>query len=232
MEWNNNVYFRTYPRGTYFKSGANDGKDIRFQISGASVSVAPVNNPPVFTLNPVNNPAATVGSAYAGSIAANASDPDGDALSFSKVSGPAWLNVATSGALSGSPTAGDVGPNSFVVLVTDPGGLSGSATLNITVSEPVLDTDNDGMADNLDNCIEVANADQRDTDGDGYGNLCDPDFDGNLVVNAADLANLKTKFFGTDPDADLNGDGVVNAADLAILKTMFFKSPGPSATLQ
>ena len=55
-----------------------------------------------------------------------------------------------------------------------------------------------------------------------------PDFDGNLVVNAADLAFFKTKFFSSDPDADLNGDGVVNAVDLAILKSMFFNAPGPS----
>ena len=100
-----------------------------------------------------------------------------------------------------------------------------------------FDTDRDGVIDNLDNCINVANGPlipdaggnvQLDTDADGYGNICDPDFDNNLIVNAADLAFFKTKFFSADPDADLNGNGIVNAADLAILKTMFFKPPGPS----
>jgi len=99
------------------------------------------------------------------------------------------------------------------------------------------DSDGDGVIDSSDNCILVANGPsipdvggniQLDTDGDGYGNICDPDFDNNLSVNAADLAYFKTKFFSVDPDADLNGNGVVNAADLAILKTMFFKAPGPS----
>jgi len=91
-----------------------------------------------------------------------------------------------------------------------------------------LDTDGDDITDNLDNCILVPNPAQRDTDNDGYGNYCDPDFDNNLLVNGADLSYMKLKFFTTDPDADLNGDDIVNAGDLAILKTFFFKSPGPS----
>ena len=79
-----------------------------------------------------------------------------------------------------------------------------------------------------DNCSVVDNLGQRDTDADGYGNMCDPDFDNNLVVGSADLAYFKSRFFTTDPDADLNGDGVVNGGDLAILKKMFFQPPGPS----
>ena len=91
-----------------------------------------------------------------------------------------------------------------------------------------IDTDNDGIPDTNDNCTLVINPAQRDTDGDNYGNYCDPDFDNSGIVNAADLAYLKTAFFTTDPLADLTGDGIVNAADLAILKTMFFGPPGPS----
>ena len=103
-----------------------------------------------------------------------------------------------------------------------------------------LDSDSDGVPNdcdiacisagmaNADNCVIASNPSQLDTDNDGFGNYCDPDFDNNLIVNAADLAYFKTKFFSTDPDADLNGNGIVNAADLAILKTMFFKPPGPS----
>ena len=93
------------------------------------------------------------------------------------------------------------------------------------------------MPDNVDNCTQVPNGPlipdaggniQRDTDGDGYGNICDPDFDNSGFINASDLAYLKSNFFTTDPDADLDGSGFVNAADLAILKQMFFGPPGPS----
>jgi hypothetical protein len=91
-----------------------------------------------------------------------------------------------------------------------------------------LDSDEDGVRDYMDNCTLVVNPDQRDTDGDGYGSICDPDFDNNGVVQAADLAYLKSKFFMADEHADLDGNGVVQAADLAILKAMFFGPPGPS----
>lgn len=90
------------------------------------------------------------------------------------------------------------------------------------------DTDKDAVKNFLDNCIEVANTDQRDTNSDGFGNICDPDFDGSLLVNAFDLFYMKSKFFTADPDADLNGDGIVNAFDLFRLKSYFFQPPGPS----
>ena len=102
-----------------------------------------------------------------------------------------------------------------------------SASYTDTI-EYALDSDRDGVIDRKDNCTLVSNPAQRDTDGDRYGNYCDPDFNGDLIVNAGDLGYLKTKFFTPDPHADLNGDGIVNAGDLAILKSFFFKPPGPS----
>ena len=98
-----------------------------------------------------------------------------------------------------------------------------------TVDPGLTDIDNDTIFDHLDNCTLIPNPNQRDTDNDGYGNACDPDFDNNMIVNASDLAYFQTVTFTADPDADLTGDGIVNAADLATLKNFFFKSPGPSA---
>ena len=40
------------------------------------------------------------------------------------------------------------------------------------------DADRDGIADCQDSCATVANADQRDQDGDGIGDACDGDLDG------------------------------------------------------
>jgi hypothetical protein len=99
------------------------------------------------------------------------------------------------------------------------------------------DFDNDGIPDQDDNFILVANGplapdaggnSQLDTDGDGYGNICDPDFNNNLTVEFADLALMKSAFFSSNPDADLDGSGSVSFADLAIMKAMFFGAPGPS----
>ncbi len=91
----------------------------------------------------------------------------------------------------------------------------------------VVDSDGDGVADDIDNCTLVENADQRDTDLDGFGNICDADLNNDCVANVVDLGLLRTVFFTGDPDADFNGDGVVNVIDLGILRTLFFQAPGP-----
>ncbi|MFK8015132.1 MAG: DUF4832 domain-containing protein [Gammaproteobacteria bacterium] len=89
------------------------------------------------------------------------------------------------------------------------------------------DSDGDGINDADDNCVSLANADQRDTDFDGFGNRCDADFNNDQIVNAADLGLLRADFFATgDLDTDLDGDSIVNTADLGILRTLFLQPLG------
>jgi hypothetical protein len=96
-----------------------------------------VNGAPSFVANPFSLPDIIAGQDYSGSIATNATDPNPtDTLTFAKVSGPAWLNVAADGTLSGTPLSPDAGTNSFVVSVTDPGNLSNTATMNVLVQAP------------------------------------------------------------------------------------------------
>ena len=94
------------------------------------------------------------------------------------------------------------------------------------------DSDGDRVVDSVDNCIILSNPDQRDTNVDGYGNLCDPDLNNDLRVDFADLAAMKKVFFSSNRDADLNGDLRVDFADLAIQKQMFFGKPGPSGLVK
>jgi hypothetical protein len=93
----------------------------------------PVNMPPAFTSNPIVEPNAVVDLVYGSSIADDAADAENDPLTFSKLSGPTWLIVSTSGALSGEPRASDVGPNMWTVEVSD-GTAATNATLQITVA--------------------------------------------------------------------------------------------------
>ncbi len=41
-------------------------------------------------------------------------------------------------------------------------------------ASPLVDTDGDGLVDSQDNCVEIQNADQRDHEADGLGDVCDP----------------------------------------------------------
>ena len=98
------------------------------------------------------------------------------------------------------------------------------------------DADSDGVADIEDNCRLVPNPSQCNTDGDAYGNHCDPDLNNNGVVNFDDLGPMKTAFFSGNgspnwnPHADLTCNDVVNFEDLGIMRSFFFQPPGPGAT--
>ena len=59
----------------------------------------------------------------------------------------------------------------------------------------VPDADLDGAFDGGDNCTLVANPDQRDSNADGYGNVCDADLNGDGSVDFLDLGMLKAVFF-------------------------------------
>lgn len=57
-----------------------------------------------------------------------------------------------------------------------------------------VDSDADGVSDATDNCLNISNADQTDTDGDGFGDVCD-------------LCE------GYDDDADIDRDGTPDGCD-------------------
>lgn len=91
------------------------------------------------------------------------------------------------------------------------------------------DFDNDGVDDDSDNCLNTPNPEQRDTDGDGYGNLCDADFNCNGLVDPGDFSLLKARFGSSShPDQDLNSNGIVDPSDFSRLKSVFGLPPGPS----
>ena len=98
----------------------------------AAISLVP-NWPPTFDASPFALPDANAGQVYTATISTNANDLNGGTLTYAEVSGPSWLTVAANGTVSGEPLSANVGSNTFVVSVTDPGGLSSTGNLNINV---------------------------------------------------------------------------------------------------
>ena len=70
---------------------------------------------------------------------------------------------------------------------------------------------------------------QHDADEDGFGNLCDADFNNDCRTNTIDLGILRTTFFTDDLVTDMNRNGVVNVDELGYLRSMVYEPPGPSA---
>ena len=132
----------------------------------------------------------------------------------------------------------DVDADDLALLLAMPPvrqGPSGLACAGVVPClDPVADADGDGVPNGMDDCSQLANADQRDTNGDGYGNACDADYDGDGDVDDHDWAIFQ-EAYGTSEgnaqyhaDVDLDGDGVIGIADYLELTELYGKPPGPS----
>lgn len=94
-------------------------------------------SPPRFTGTLLQMPCAIPDMPYAATLANEVTDTDAnEALVFTKVAGPAWLSLAANGALSGTPTAADLGTNDLAVRVTDSAGFVDDATVRVLVWNP------------------------------------------------------------------------------------------------
>ena len=98
--------------------------------------------------------------------------------------------------------------------VCDPD-IDGDGALNEDDADPTdpnvsADADEDGIDDSSDNCLNLANTDQTDTDGDNQGDACDADKDGDTLANASDPDELNSEsiyhfdFFYNQLSSDTN----------------------------
>jgi autotransporter-associated beta strand protein len=111
-----------------------------YALTAQQIARLQTNTAPQFTNSIFARGSAIEGVAYSNSIASTAIDADaGDTLTYSKAAGPAWLNVAASGTLTGSPTSGDGGVNHFTICATDAAGQTAFALVTVAVTTVTAD---------------------------------------------------------------------------------------------
>jgi large repetitive protein len=125
--------------GTYeaIRISVSDGKSIA-DVPAYSIVVSAANRAPVLSGAPSTS--AKVGTAYA--FQPTASDPDGNALTFSISNKPSWATFSTAtGALSGTPTTTQVGLYSGITISVSDGKVSASlAAFSIDVTAAAVTT--------------------------------------------------------------------------------------------
>lgn len=93
--------------------------------------------PPHFTSNRLTKSFATANVTYLAALTNDVTDTNAnETLTYSKLSGPAWLAVSAAGALSGTPASADLGVNIFSFRVVDSAGFVAEATVIVLVWNP------------------------------------------------------------------------------------------------
>jgi subtilisin family serine protease len=98
----------------------------------------------------------------------------------------------------------------------------------------MVDADDDGIVDMLDNCSDDPNTGQDDTDGDDCGNLCDCDYDQNGTCGFDDFLQFAGAF-GTTTDPEKCHEEPIPGCTVGFNDFLFFAggfggAPGPSGT--
>src|SRR5207248_1734970 len=215
-----------YNGGDSFTYKANDGA-LNSNVATVSITVTAVNDAPVDT---------------AKAITLTASDVDGDALTYSIVSGPSH------GSLSGAapnvtytPAANYNGPDSFTFKANDGTVDSAAATINITVTAvndaPVAA--NDAYSTNEDTALSVAAAgvlaNDSDVDGDALtAVLVSAPAHGSLTLNANGSFSYMpaANYNGSDSFTYKANDGALNSNVATVAITINAVNDPPVANAQ
>lgn len=93
------------------------------------------DRPPIVNERLIAGPQGGESRPYSGTIGDAASDPDvDDSIHYRKIAGPEWLVVEDDGTLSGTPSDGSAGTNTFTIQATDEVGLSDFLVMTVDVA--------------------------------------------------------------------------------------------------
>jgi len=171
------------------------------------VATPPPNRAPVISGTPPGG--ATVGLQY--SFRPEASDPDGDALTFSAVNLPSWMQQnASNGRIFGTPTDSDVGVYDGISILVDDGQLGGElGPFTITVAPAPVQNSAPTIGGNPPSYVEAGTSYSfRPTASDPEGDT--------LTFSAINLPSWMQqnasngRIFGTPTDSDVGTYGGIS----------------------
>lgn len=172
----------TNTRGVNFQ--VLDSGNIASTVVPTTVSITALNDTPEASDDSLFVPANSSNNEL--DVLANDSDPDVvDTLTIFSIGTPDNGGIVSIGApctantLCYAPPPNFTGTETFIYTVQDVAGATDTAT--VFVSPP--DSDGDGNVDLIDTCPEVSNPGQEDEDGDGVGDACDLDVDGDGTMD-------------------------------------------------
>src|SRR5271165_5284322 len=124
-------------------AGCNDGSNGNSTANGApSSTVAPPSTVSASSATISGKPVASVVAGNAYSFTPTSTNPSGGVLTFTIQNAPSWATFnATTGELSGTPTVGDVGTDSNIVITVNDGMASSSlSAFSIAVTQSASGT--------------------------------------------------------------------------------------------
>jgi hypothetical protein len=193
------------------------------KLSGDSYGTLPAASAPGCVVRQENKNPASVSrpvSFGAGGVGAYAGEPKGQYFDYASQiighqcydgSAPISGNDGFFGCNSAPSGWNNYSRQSYAILV-----------LQRSTGGACVDSDGDGICDDVDNCPAVANPDQKDSDGDGIGDACEAvvakcDVDGDGDIDSIDVGLVRAGI-GKVPVAgdkrDANSDGKITINDV------------------
>jgi hypothetical protein len=212
--------FNIVASGTPDNEDEEIAREFSFTVELTKVDVVvEVNHAPVW--DEVEDQTANVDEEF--SLTFKATDEDGDELVYRILQFPGGaLDINGDGTVTlvWTPVEGNLGDNVFEIQVVDIEGTTDEVEFTITVVDPNVDADNDGVVDVDDECANTVSGDVVDANGcsDAQKALQDDDNDGvnngnDICEGHDDNADKDNDNIPDGCDADIDGDGVDNDLD-------------------